>query len=117
MIIDDNRLFSTQLAKYLREHGHESETACCKKGALDLLSQGDYDICIVETHIGNEEGFDIIKSITHQYPDVHIFPMTKSTDHGIHSHQELLDHSNLLRKPITGLAVIETINKFMEDHR
>ncbi len=107
--MDDNRVFGSQLAKFTRRKGHETETVCCAEGAKEYLSIEHYDLCIIETHLQNEKGFELLEQVNQQYPNTYTVPMTRSTKKGFFSHSRVAHEERMLTKPIK----LESISKLL----
>jgi DNA-binding response OmpR family regulator len=78
LIIDDDQLILYGLQKALRQEGVEVVTASTAGGAMDELSVCPYDLCLLDIHLPDYNGLDLMKVIQHICPKTKVIIMTAS---------------------------------------
>lgn len=78
LIIDDDQLILYGLQKALRQETVEVTTAPTATDAETELSACPYDLCLLDIHLPDYNGLDLMKIITHICPNTKVIIMTAS---------------------------------------
>ncbi len=78
LIIDDDQLILYGLQKALRQEDVEVVTASTAGVAMDELSICPYDLCLLDIHLPDYNGLDLMKVIQHICPKTKVIIMTAS---------------------------------------
>ena len=63
LIADDQPANRSVLSKLLERAGHKTATAVDGEQALDLLEQGEFDFAVLDMHMPNVSGLDVIRQL------------------------------------------------------
>lgn len=63
LILDDNKELRDFLIVNLHENGVDAKGAGNAADALSMLKQEIFDVIIVDTHLGGEDGFDFVQKV------------------------------------------------------
>jgi CheY-like chemotaxis protein len=76
LVVDDNELLLLGLTKALTQEGFEVTTAGSGAEALDRIGARRYDLCLLEMHLPDFKGLDLMRFIRDMQPDISIIFMT-----------------------------------------
>jgi len=76
LVTDDEPGIREDLADYLSNLGYEVATAADAAGALDRLSQAEYDVLLLDDMLPDETGLDTLPRLLDLYPDLSVIMMT-----------------------------------------
>jgi signal transduction histidine kinase len=80
LIVDDEPLILDMVASYVGHIGFEATTAQNGLEALDRLRKEPFTILITDVKMPEMDGFELMKAVRSEFPDVHIIAMT---GHGV----------------------------------
>ncbi|MEZ4484409.1 MAG: response regulator [Syntrophotaleaceae bacterium] len=63
LIVDDEKNIRHLYAADLKDAGYQVETAADGASAAQLLNHQDFDLVVLDIHMGNESGLDILQEI------------------------------------------------------
>jgi DNA-binding response OmpR family regulator len=78
LVVDDNELILLGLAKALRHESFEVATADTGTMALEKLSSCQYDLCLLDIHLPDFTGLELMKFIKDMCPSTKVIIMTAS---------------------------------------
>ncbi|MBU0968646.1 MAG: response regulator [Proteobacteria bacterium] len=78
LIVDDNELILFGLAKALSHESFNVTTADTGTAALEKLSSCRYDLCLLDIHLPDFNGLDLMKFIKDMCPDTKVVIMSAS---------------------------------------
>jgi DNA-binding NtrC family response regulator len=110
LIVDDEPDFVTALAKRLRSHGWDAETAGGGKEALDKVAVEDFTAIILDLKMPGFDGIETLKRLKKARPDLQIILLT---GHGsIRDGVDAMKHGALdfLEKPADFDELLQKIN-------
>ncbi len=70
LIIDDEKNIRQLYAADLQDAGYQVDTAESSAAALELLNRHKFDLVVLDIHMGNESGLDILQNIVQQKKDL-----------------------------------------------
>ena len=79
-LIDDDRLWLETLAEFLRDRGFEVRTALGGARGLELLSRGDVGLAVVDFHMGEVDGLELVRHLRRRRLDVGVLLMSSDDD-------------------------------------
>lgn len=109
LIVDDEPDFVTALAKRLRAHGWEADTAGDGKEALEKVSEEEFTAIVLDLKMPGFDGLETLKRLKKLNPDLQIILLT---GHGsIRDGVEAMKHGALdfLEKPADFDALLKKI--------
>ncbi len=78
IIIDDDQLILFGLSKALRHEEMEVDTAWTAAGAIEKLQHSPFDLCLLDIHIPEISGIEMLRIINETCPGTRIIIMTAS---------------------------------------
>ena len=76
LVIDDNQVFSSTLARGLERRGYVVSIAHDKASALERAGNGRYEYITVDLHLGDDSGLSLIPPLCDLQPDARILVLT-----------------------------------------
>lgn len=80
LVVDDEPVMRSLIEKILAREGYRLLTAEDGQSALDMLAQNQVSIVLSDIKMPGMNGFDLLKAIKVQYPDVGVIMMTAFGD-------------------------------------
>ncbi|WP_420405573.1 response regulator [Nisaea sp.] len=112
LIVDDDKPLRDLLAEFLREHGHDAQTAEEGQTALDMMSKAKFDLVLSDIIMPGKEGIETIREIREFHPDVRVIAMSTGGSLGnaqILEYARMIGAHEAIRKPIELPALVEMI--------
>jgi CheY-like chemotaxis protein len=78
LVVDDDQLILYALARALKDDEYEVETAASATEAIEKLSYSPYDLCLLDVHLTDMNGLELMKRIKASCPDTKVVIMTAS---------------------------------------
>lgn len=76
LVVDDEESIREMVAKVINHIGHDAVTGKDGKEALEILRQGPSTILITDIEMPEMDGFELMKSVRAEFPDIPIICMT-----------------------------------------
>lgn len=76
LIADDERIFRTNLARYLRNKGYFVEDVSDGQQALEKLEGDDFDLILSDIRMPRMTGIELLRQVTAKRPDTAVILMT-----------------------------------------
>lgn len=70
LIVDDEKNIRQLYAADLQDAGYQVDTAENSATAVELLNRYTFDLVVLDIHMGNESGLDILQDIVQQRKDL-----------------------------------------------
>ena len=80
LIIDGDISLSTVLSDYLSSRGYIAQAVPQGKTGLDALSDGHWDVVMMELQGIGMNGYDLLKDIRHREPAIPLIVLTTRSD-------------------------------------
>jgi len=80
LIVDDDVNFCVFTAKLLEKKGIYSEYVHNDKNAYDSLEKYSYDLVLLDFHLGQANGIEVLKILLNTYPGILVVMITSHTD-------------------------------------
>ncbi len=68
LIVDDEKIIRDATSMLVEKSGHYAETASNGMVALESLKEADYDMVLLDMHLGDENGIDVLAKILERQP-------------------------------------------------
>lgn len=78
LVVDDDELILYSLARALKEQSYYVDTAATGTEAIEKISCSIYDLCLLDIHLPDMNGLELMKRMKHACPEVKIIIMTAS---------------------------------------
>jgi DNA-binding NtrC family response regulator len=76
LLVDDDRHVLTSMAEWLREQGYRLDTASSLTEAIVAVDRKPYELVLVDIHLGEADGFDLLAHCRRQRPDTSVIMIT-----------------------------------------
>lgn len=101
LLVEDDASLSTVLADYLRSKDYTVETANNGKEAWELIMIKHYDLIISDIMMPRMNGFELLKLVRAQYPDMPMIMLTAKVDRDDIMHAYELGCDDYVTKPFS----------------
>lgn len=102
LVVDDEEPIRFAVNDYFSARGYEIDCAEEMEEAEAMLSMNDYDVVIVDLRLGGiftAEGFEIIKNVRHQRPNIRTILFTAYGSPDVELEAHLSGADSFLQKP------------------
>ncbi|NPB08019.1 MAG: response regulator transcription factor [Aquificae bacterium] len=99
LVVEDDRLLADSLVELLRERGYEAESAYSYEEALDKLSEGRYDLYLIDVNLGDGDGIELLKTLRELKDDTPTLIISALTDVGTISRGFSAGAEDYVKKP------------------
>jgi len=113
LIIDDDPIFLQLLKHYLLESGYSVVEAKNGQYVLETLKNEKPDLVITDLIMPDHEGIETITTIRESHPDLPVIAMSSEDNIEYLDMALLLKANDIITKPITEEAVLNTVNKYL----
>ncbi len=79
LIVDDEKIVHQTLEPYLKDSGHQVESAYNGNSALEMIENQDYDLVLVDVKMPDMDGLEVLARTSEIKPDL---PVVLITGHG-----------------------------------
>ncbi len=113
LIVDDEPLMCDSLRVLLTRDGYETRTSCTGREAMDFFVTQDFDVVLLDMHIPDMNGLQLMDHIRKQCPEVFVVVITghASVDSTVESlRRGAFDY---LRKPFEHEELLKTVKNAM----
>src|SRR5208337_1222645 len=76
LIVDDEKNIRQSLTNFLSGCGHQVSDAESGRQALELLSEGEFDLVLSDWRMAEMNGLELLRAIKEHYPDLIVILMT-----------------------------------------
>ena len=111
LIVDDDPVFSTTLARAMRNRGYRVETALDISTALQQCKAFSPDYLLLDLRIGEESGLQLIEPMLEQIPTLYILMLTGFASIATAVHAIKLGAADYLAKPVDAQMVEQALQK------
>lgn len=113
LIVDDEAEIRQLVSRFLQKAGHHTETSDSLAAARDQLLTGLYDVVLLDLHLPDGVGFDLIPAIRKHSPKAKVVIITAyegpEEQHGALLHQV----DDYLKKPFTKQQILDTLDRLL----
>lgn len=108
LVVDDNDLIRTQLARLLTFHGLQAEIASTVAEAEQIVARGEVQVALVDLRLAHDSGMRLVREIRAQHPDVGVVILTGYITTEEAQEAQRLD-VDVVMKPFRNSVLIATI--------
>lgn len=119
LIAEDNELSRTVMIKILQNRGHMVIGAADGKEALKLLTQGHFDLVIIDINMEPMGGFDFTRTVRLSGNTIPVIAITATDPSDVEVRASELGISTILQKPVLPERMIHIVERtcaFVHDH-
>jgi signal transduction histidine kinase len=122
LIVDDEKSIRVTLSAFLRGEGYEVEGAGDAMRALELLSQGSYDVVVSDIVLPRVSGVELLRQLREKDPEVQVIMMTGEPTLATAAEAVRSGASDYLTKPVGKAAILQSVGsaakiKALEDDK
>lgn len=118
LVVDADANCAARLARLLEGDGHVTETVGSAAAALVILSaREDCELVLSEVNLGQNSGFALLGCILREHPGVAVILTSERQEIALVRKVFRLGASDLLRKPWSRGALVEAVNRTLEQNR
>lgn len=78
LLIDDDLLITRSIKYFLKSKDYYSKSVCSGEEAIEILNREDFDLVLLDLSLPGMNGFETMKSIKRDYPDIQVIILTAS---------------------------------------
>jgi len=78
LLVDDDRHVLNSMADWLRDQGHQVDTAAAFSEAIAAVDQKTYDLALVDIRLRDGDGFQILSHCRKNHPQTAVIMITGS---------------------------------------
>ncbi len=105
LVVDDEQMMCTLLTKILSREGYQVKTADGGEAALALLEKEQFNLVISDMKMPGMDGFELLKRIKQNYPDIGVIIMTAYGDTYTVKDALLLGADEYITKPFKSYEI------------
>lgn len=105
LVVDDEQMMCTLLTKILSREGYQVKTADGGEAALALLEKEQFNLVISDMKMPGMDGFELLKRIKQNYPDIGVIIMTAYGDTYTVKDAFLLGADEYITKPFKSYEI------------
>ena len=117
LVVDDQRNMCRTVAMLLRGAGYEVEEATDGDTAIDLGSNGAYDVVLTDLKLGNRDGMDVLRAIKEASPMTEVIVMTAFATIESAVEAMRIGAFDYIQKPFSEQELLVKTAKAMENRR
>jgi NtrC-family two-component system response regulator AlgB len=76
LVIDDDKTFRDAACFLIENEGHFAQPAATGEAAMVNLKENDFDAALLDVHLGEEKGLDLLPQIQKNYPNLPVIVFT-----------------------------------------
>jgi len=111
LVVDNEEKLRNLLLKVLEKEGYQVLMAGTNHEAFDLLANNNIDIVLLDVKMPKVDGFEFLKSIKKDYPDIGIIVMTAFGDAYTVRDALLLGADEYITKPFNNFEIIMVVER------
>lgn len=116
LLVEDIELNVIVARSILEKWGHTIDVAMTGHEALQLFRPENYDLVLLDIHLPDITGFDVVNQIRRQYAGQHLPPLIALTANVLRKKEEYLQAGmdDVLSKPISVPALMAVIQRYWD---
>ena len=111
LVVDDEEALRYLLSTELAAEGYEVETAGDGDEAIEAIRQKDYDIVLLDIKMPRVDGFEVLKFIKQNKPEIKVIMLTAYADVKNAIEALKLGASDFVSKPYDLEDILTSINR------
>jgi len=111
LIADDEDIVLRTLSDYLRDSGHNVETACTGREALGLAASRSYDMALIDVRMPGMDGLSVLERLGHARPELGVVIITGHGNMEVAVQALRLGAVDFLTKPVKFLELDAVLEK------
>lgn len=115
LVVDDEDTLRTVLSQELKSEGYDVETAADGLLALDAIKQNKFDLVLLDIKMPNMDGFEVLKYIKQNHPDLKIIMLTGFADLKNAIESKKLGAEDFVSKPYDLVDLLTTIERVLSE--
>jgi DNA-binding NarL/FixJ family response regulator len=116
-LVDDNRAWRETLAEYLQDKGFEVFTAENARSGLELLESKDIRTAVIDFHMGEMNGLELLLALRRRYVPVAAFLMSSDEDPTLPSRASAAGARAFLPKSVAPTAFLRMLLQLLQDEQ
>jgi len=111
LVVDDEEMLRKILSKILTKEGYNVHLASTGHEALEILRREKIDLLITDVKMPEMDGFDLLKTVKIDYPQIGIIVMTAFGDAYTVRDALLLGADEYITKPFKSFEIVMVIER------
>ncbi len=115
LVVDDELSVREMVSKIIGVIGHDGVTAGSGKEALEILKNGPFSIMITDIRMPEMDGFELMRAVRDQFPDVYIICMTAHGGSYTYTDVVGVGAKDYITKPFTIDEMMAKLNRVIHE--
>lgn len=111
LIVDDEPIIHTTLARFIRSLGHQSYSATTGEAALCACNDRVFNVAIIDIRIPDADGFTLMEQVQQKNADTKIILITGLADLELQKKAQQSNAYCLMEKPLNLTHFMDVINR------
>ena len=117
LLTEEDTVVRDGLAKLLKKDGYQITKASSSSELIRQINEGSFDLILVDVHLGQPEGIEVLKVLKDTKPGIPILAMVSHTSGGIVEKALKEGVIDYLIKPFNITAIKKKIAKILKDNQ
>lgn len=117
LVVDDEELIRFSFSRALRKEGFAVADAESGKEAIDKIGRGSYDLAIIDLHLGDINGLDVIRHLRKVSPETKVIVITAYSTDELRSQILREGVNGIYEKPFDTYDVVSAILQYLSSGR
>ncbi|MBI3195036.1 MAG: response regulator [Ignavibacteriae bacterium] len=113
LVVDDEEALRTVLSGELVNEGYNVGTAADGDEAIAIIKQQPFDIVLLDIKMPKVDGFEVLKFIKKDYPDIKVIMLTAFADLKNAIESKKLGAEDFISKPYDLVDLLTTIERVL----
>jgi len=116
LVVDDEPMAVAVFAGALEKSGYMTESASGGREAIELIKSWKPHICICDIYMPGVSGFDVLKFVKKEYPDIRMLMITGNSDPQSLREAFRLGADEFVTKPISSQDITLIVDRIYLRH-
>jgi DNA-binding NtrC family response regulator len=117
LIVDDDRWLLDSMSDWLVDQGYRVSGAATIAAARQTLNAAHHDLCLIDVHLDNEDGFKLLEWCRKHMPEMPVVMMSGYVGPEAAAQSVGAGAFDLLTKPIIDQELLTTLTRALNQHR
>jgi DNA-binding response OmpR family regulator len=113
MVVEDEERLSLAMRRFFTQHGFQVRLAHSEAAALELLDEGSPDAAILDVHLPDGSGLDVLERLRHLRMVIPVVVITADDSQPIRQRAEQLGLAAFLTKPVQPLELLRILEQVL----
>jgi DNA-binding response OmpR family regulator len=113
LVVEDDEKLSLSMQRFLTQRGFQVRPAHTAAGALQLLHEGPPDAAILDVHLPDGSGLDVLERMRGEGATIPVVVITADDSQPVRQRAERLGFAAFLTKPVQPLEFLRILEQVL----